>query len=57
VYVTNNTTYVATPGTTLSWSAHFAPTDTTTYLASDVTRCEKSVLTIDDSASPFPPGP
>jgi hypothetical protein len=56
-FASNNATTYASPGKTLSWSAHFDPDDTTTYLSSNVTRCEKSVLTIDDSASVFPPGP
>jgi hypothetical protein len=53
-YATNNTTY-RTSSTTISWSATFTPTDTTGYAGSTTTKCEKSVLTIDNAASDFPP--
>jgi hypothetical protein len=51
-YETNQTDYPVTAGTTISWSATFTPTGGDPI---DVTRCEKSVLTINNSASDFPP--
>jgi hypothetical protein len=52
VFETNNTTY-RTAGTEISWSATFTPSGNED--PSTTTRCEKSVLTIDNSASAFPP--
>ena len=51
-FETNNTTY-RTATTTLSWSASFAPDNG--VAASTTTRCERSDLTINNSASDFPP--
>jgi hypothetical protein len=53
-YATNNSTY-RTASTTISWSATFTPSDENAVQGSTTTRCEKSVLTIDNSASVFPP--
>ncbi|TQM62690.1 hypothetical protein [Humibacillus xanthopallidus] len=53
-FETNNSTYYTT-SKTISWSAVFTPTDTTAVVGSTTTRCEQSVLTIDNSAGPFPP--
>jgi hypothetical protein len=55
-FATSNATYYTT-SKTISWSATFTPTDTTTYLGSTTTRCERSDLTINNSASVFPPAP
>ena len=57
VFETDNGTYRTSPGATISWSATFTPSDTNAVVGSTTTRCEKSVLTIDNSASPFPPTP
>ena len=57
VFETDNGTYRTSPGATISWSATFTPTDTNAVVGSTTTRCEKSVLTIDNSASAFPPTP
>lgn len=53
-YATNNETY-ETASTTISWSATFTPTDSTNIDGSTTTRCERSDLTINNSASDFPP--
>jgi hypothetical protein len=55
-FETNNTTY-RTTSTVISWSATFTPSDPDAVAGSTTTRCEMSDLTIDNSASPFPPGP
>ena len=55
-FTTNNTTY-RTSSTTISWSATFTPSDSNAVVGSTTTRCERSDLTIDNSASPFPPTP
>ena len=55
-YETNNSTY-RTTSTIISWSATFTPTDTTGVAGSTTTRCERSDLTINNSASDFPPAP
>jgi len=55
-YATNNTT-VYTESTIISWSATFTPTNTTDYAGSTTTRCERSDLTINNSASDFTPSP
>jgi hypothetical protein len=55
-FATNNTTY-RTASTTISWSAVFTPSDPSAVQGSTTTRCERSDLTIDNSASVFPPGP
>jgi hypothetical protein len=51
-YATDNTTYVTT-STTISWSATFDPSGNED--PSTTTRCERSDLTINNSASDFPP--
>jgi hypothetical protein len=57
-YETNQTEVsYATPGKTISWSATFTPTSGSGVVGSTTTRCERSELTINDSASPFPPTP
>jgi hypothetical protein len=53
-FETDNTTYYTT-SKTISWSAVFTPTDSNAVVGSTTTRCEQSVLTIDNSASDFPP--
>jgi hypothetical protein len=55
-FETNNTT-VYTASTIVSWSATFTPTAGSGVVGSTTTRCERSDLTIDNSASPFPPTP
>jgi hypothetical protein len=55
-YETNNTTY-QTSSTIISWSATFTPDNTTDFTGSTTTRCERSDLTINNSASDFPPAP
>ena len=55
-YTTNNTTY-RTSSTIISWSATFTPTDTNAFANSTTTSCERSDLTINNSASAFPPAP
>lgn len=55
-YSTNNTTY-ETATTTISWSATFVPDDTSAFAGSTTTECERSDLTINNSAGPFPPAP
>jgi hypothetical protein len=55
-FETNNTTY-RTSSTIISWSATFAPTDANAVTGSTTTRCERSDLTINNSASDFPPAP
>ena len=55
-YETNNSTY-RTASTIISWSATFTPTDPSAVGGSVTTRCERSDLTIDNSASVFPPAP
>ena len=55
-FETNNTTYY-TASKTVSWSAQFVPTDTDKVAGSTTTRCERSDLTINNSASDFPPSP
>jgi hypothetical protein len=55
-FETANSSYYTT-SKTVSWSATFTPTNTTDVGGSTTTRCEKSVLTIDNSSGPFPPGP
>jgi hypothetical protein len=52
VFETNNSNYV-TSSTTISWSATFDPTGNED--PSTTTRCERSDLTINNSASDFPP--
>ena len=42
-----------TTSTIISWSATFTPTNTTDFVGSTTTRCERSDLTINNSASPF----
>jgi hypothetical protein len=54
VFETNNTTY-ETASKTISWSATFTPSDTNAVQGSTTTRCERSDLTINNSASDFPP--
>jgi hypothetical protein len=54
-FETNNGTY-RTTSTTISWSATFTPTDPG-IVGSTTTQCERSDLTINDSASSFPPSP
>jgi hypothetical protein len=55
-YTTNNQTTVSVEATkSVSWSATFTPTDTNAFEASTTTRCERSDLTINNSASAFPP--
>lgn len=54
-FETNNTVYYESPGKTISWSATFTPSDPNAVQGSATTRCEMSVLTIDNSASAFPP--
>ena len=51
-FTTDNTTYVTT-STTISWSATFDPSGNED--PSTTTRCERSDLTINNSASAFPP--
>ena len=51
-FTTDNTTYVTT-STTISWSATFDPSGNED--PSTTTRCERSDLTINNSASDFPP--
>lgn len=53
-FATDNSTYY-TVSKTISWSATFTPTDTAKYSGSTTTKCEKSELTINNSASDFPP--
>ncbi|HEU5257263.1 MAG TPA: hypothetical protein VFU28_14820 [Vicinamibacterales bacterium] len=53
-FETNNSTYY-TSSKTISWSAVFTPTDSNAMQGSTTTRCEKSVLTITNSSSDFPP--
>jgi hypothetical protein len=55
-FETDNTT-VYTTSTIISWSATFTPTDPNAVQGSTTTRCERSDLTINNSASAFPPGP
>jgi hypothetical protein len=55
-YSTNNTTY-RTLSSTISWSATFTPSDPDAVVGSTTTRCERSDLTINNSASNFPPSP
>jgi hypothetical protein len=55
-YETNNSTY-RTSSTIISWSATFAPTSGSGFAGSTTTRCERSDLTINNSASDFPPAP
>jgi hypothetical protein len=55
-FETNNST-VYTTSTIVSWSATFTPTDPNAVQGSTTTRCERSDLTINNSASPFPPTP
>jgi hypothetical protein len=55
-YETNNTTY-RTASTIISWSATFTPSDPNAVQGSTTTRCERSDLTINNSASDFPPAP
>jgi hypothetical protein len=55
-FETNNSTYL-TSSTIISWSATFTPTDANAVVGSTTTRCEKSDLTINNSASDFPPAP
>jgi hypothetical protein len=55
-FETNNATY-ATTSTIISWSATFTPTDPDAVQGSTTTQCERSDLTINNSASVFPPGP
>jgi hypothetical protein len=55
-YETTQSDYPVTATTTISWSATFTPTDTSVAPFS-VTRCERSDLTINNSASAFPPSP
>jgi hypothetical protein len=55
-FESNNTT-VRTTSTIVSWSATFTPTPGSGVVGSTTTRCERSDLTIDNSASPFPPTP
>jgi hypothetical protein len=52
-YETNNLTY-RTSSTIISWSATFTPSDPG-VVGSTTTRCERSDLTINNSASDFPP--
>ena len=55
-YSTNNQTSVSvSTSKSVSWSATFTPTDTNAFAASTTTRCERSDLTINNSASDFPP--
>jgi len=57
-YSTNNQTTVSVNTTkSVSWSATFTPDDTNGFAGSTTTRCERSDLTINNSASNFPPGP
>jgi hypothetical protein len=55
-YTTNNSTY-RTASTIISWSATFTPNDPNAFAGSTTTMCERSDLTINNAASPFPPGP
>ena len=55
-FETNNLTY-RTSSTIISWSATFTPTDSNAVDGSTTTRCERSDLTINNSASDFPPAP
>jgi hypothetical protein len=55
-YSTDNATYVTT-STIISWSATFTPTDANAFVGSTTTACERSDLTINNSAGPFPPTP
>ena len=50
-YETNNTTHTYAANQIISWSATFTPTDTATYQSSTTTRCERSDLTINNSAA------
>jgi hypothetical protein len=55
-YTTNNqTTQVVSATGAISWSATFDPSGNEE--SSTTTRCERTDLTIDNSASPFPPTP
>ena len=54
-YETDNTSYYTT-STIISWSATFTPNNTDSFEGSTTTRCERSDLTINNSASDFPPG-
>jgi hypothetical protein len=56
-FATNQSTHTYLTTQTISWSATFTPTDTATYQGSTTTRCERSDLTINNSASDFPPAP
>jgi len=53
-FETNNTTYY-TESKIISWSAVFTPSDPNAVQGSTTTRCERSDLTINNSASDFPP--
>jgi hypothetical protein len=55
-YATNNSTY-RTQSTIISWSATFTPASGSGFAGSTTTRCERSDLTINNSASDFPPAP
>jgi hypothetical protein len=54
-FETANMTY-RTSSTIISWSATFTPSDPG-VVGSTTTQCERSDLTINNSASPFPPTP
>ena len=53
-YETNNTSY-ETESTVISWSATFTPSAGSGFAGSTTTMCERSDLTINNSASVFPP--
>jgi hypothetical protein len=55
-YSTDNTTY-ETASTIISWSATFTPSDLNAFAGSTTTACERSDLTINNNAGPFPPTP
>jgi hypothetical protein len=55
-YATDNATYVTT-STIISWSATFTPSDPNAFAGSTTTACERSDLTINNNAGPFPPAP
>jgi len=55
-YETNNATY-RTSSTIISWSATFTPSDPNAVVGSTTTSCERSDLTINNAAGPFPPAP
>jgi hypothetical protein len=55
-FETNNETYY-TSSQTISWSATFTPTNPDAVQGSTTTRCERSDLTINNDAGPFPPTP